>query len=69
MKFSAIELFSGAGGVSEALKKHFNIICAVEFDKTIASTYALNHGNTHLLVKDIKKSKKKMERNTQTIKR
>lgn len=59
MKFSAIDLFSGAGGVSEALKKHFDIQCAVEFDKIIASTYALNHGTDHLLVKDIRKIKKK----------
>ncbi|MGN7360438.1 DNA cytosine methyltransferase [Paenibacillus sp. SAF-054] len=57
--FSAIDLFSGAGGVSEALKKHFDIKCAVEFDKIIASTYALNHGSDHLLVKDIRKVKKK----------
>lgn len=59
MKFSAIDLFSGAGGVSEALKKHFDIKCAVEFDEIIASTYALNHGSDHLLVKDIRKVKKK----------
>ncbi|WP_240420485.1 DNA cytosine methyltransferase [Paenibacillus periandrae] len=59
MKFSAIDLFSGAGGVSEALKKHFDIKCAVEFDKIIATTYALNHGSDHLLVKDIRKIKKK----------
>jgi DNA (cytosine-5)-methyltransferase 1 len=59
VKFSAIDLFSGAGGVSEALKKHFDIKCAVEFDKIIASTYALNHGSDHLLVKDIRKIKKK----------
>jgi DNA (cytosine-5)-methyltransferase 1 len=59
VKFSAIDLFSGAGGVSQALKDHFNIKCAVEFDKVIASTYALNHGNNHLIVKDIRKIKKK----------
>lgn len=59
MKFSAIDLFSGAGGVSEALKKHFDIKCAVEFDKIIASTYALNHGTNHLLVQDIRRIKKK----------
>jgi len=58
MRFSAIDLFSGAGGVSEALKKHFSIACAVEYDNIIASTYALNHGHDHLLVKDIRKIKK-----------
>lgn len=59
MKHTAIDLFSGAGGVSEALKEHFKIICSVEYDKIIASTYSLNHGKDHLLVKDIRKIKKK----------
>lgn len=59
MRFSAIDLFSGAGGVSEALKKHFDIKCAVEFDNIIASTYALNHGSEHLIVDDIRKIRKK----------
>lgn len=59
MKYSAIDLFSGAGGVSEALKEHFKIICSVEYDKVIASTYKLNHGKDHLLIKDIRKIKKK----------
>ncbi|MEY9096512.1 DNA cytosine methyltransferase [Paenibacillus sp. RC84] len=55
----AIDLFSGAGGVSEAARGLFDIICAVEYDEVIASTYGLNHGKGHLLVKDIKKIKKK----------
>ncbi len=59
MKHTAIDLFSGAGGVSEALKEHFKIICSVEYDKIIASTYSLNHGKDHLLVKDIRKINKK----------
>ncbi|MEK3865193.1 DNA cytosine methyltransferase [Paenibacillus sp. FSL H7-0716] len=59
MKFSAIDLFSGAGGVSEASKDLFEIKCAVEYDPIIASTYTLNHGKEHLIIKDIKKIKKK----------
>ncbi|WP_338554614.1 DNA cytosine methyltransferase [Paenibacillus sp. KS-LC4] len=59
MKYTAIDLFSGAGGVSEALKEHFKIICSVEYDKIIASTYSLNHNKDHLLIKDIRKIKKK----------
>ncbi|WP_082420302.1 DNA cytosine methyltransferase [Paenibacillus sp. A3] len=53
-KFTAIDLFSGAGGVSEALKNLFEIKCAVEYDPIIAKTYELNHGNKHLIVEDIR---------------
>ncbi|GKS10093.1 cytosine-specific methyltransferase [Paenibacillus chitinolyticus] len=52
-EFSAIDLFSGAGGVSEALKDFFQIKCAIEYDPVIAKTYELNHGKDHLLVEDI----------------
>lgn len=50
---TAVDLFSGAGGVSQALKKHFNVLCAVEFDPKIAKTYQANH-NHPLLIKDIR---------------
>lgn len=54
-KPTAIDIFCGAGGVSEALKKHFKIVASVEYDEIIAKTYELNHGNEHLLIKDIKR--------------
>lgn len=59
MSFTTIDLFAGAGGVSEALKKNFKIVAAVEYDPIISSSYALNHGKKHLLVRDITKITKK----------
>ncbi|MBY0034272.1 MULTISPECIES: DNA cytosine methyltransferase [Bacillus] len=53
-KFKAVDLFCGAGGVSEALKRNFEVRAAVEFDPVIAKTYALNHGDEHLIVDDIR---------------
>lgn len=55
IKFKAVDLFSGAGGVSEALKKYFEIKLAIEFDPVHARTYSLNHGKKHLCVKDATK--------------
>ncbi|HHB1652731.1 TPA: DNA cytosine methyltransferase [Bacillus cereus] len=52
--YTALDLFCGAGGVSEALKQEFNIVGAVEFDPIIAKSYKLNHGDNHLIQKDIK---------------
>lgn len=49
----AIDLFSGAGGSTQAAKKDFNIITAIEIDPIFAKTYALNHGSEHLHIKDI----------------
>ncbi|PEV58568.1 hypothetical protein CN422_12865 [Bacillus cereus] len=51
---TALDLFCGAGGVSEALKQEFNIVGAVEFDPIIAKSYMLNHGDKHLIQRDIK---------------
>lgn len=53
-KLNAVDIFCGAGGTSEALKKYFNIVAAVEFDEIIAKSYALNHGWEHLYINDIK---------------
>ncbi|WP_214772383.1 DNA cytosine methyltransferase [Exiguobacterium sp. s39] len=54
-KPKAIDLFCGAGGVSQALKKYFEIVTAIEYDPIIAKTYELNHGSEHLIINDIKK--------------
>jgi DNA (cytosine-5)-methyltransferase 1 len=54
-KPKAIDIFCGAGGVSQALKSYFDIITAVEYDPIIAKTYELNHGSEHLIVEDIRK--------------
>jgi len=49
-----IDLFAGAGGISEGFRKAgFKIISANEFDLEIATTYSKNHPETKVLVKDI----------------
>jgi DNA (cytosine-5)-methyltransferase 1 len=50
-----IDLFAGCGGFSTGfIQAGFEITHAIEFDKTIASTYAKNHPSTMLIVDDIK---------------
>ncbi|UKS26632.1 DNA cytosine methyltransferase [Paenibacillus sp. HWE-109] len=54
-KPTAIDLFAGAGGMSEALKTAgFELQGAIEYDKVFASTYERNHGQ-HVWVDDIRK--------------
>lgn len=53
---TAIDLFSGAGGLSLGLKLvGFNVVAAVEVEKKIAKTYAVNHPEVNLLTEDIRK--------------
>jgi DNA (cytosine-5)-methyltransferase 1 len=50
-----IDLFAGCGGFSTGFRQAgFAVTHAVEFDKTIAGTYAINHPGTTLIVDDIK---------------
>ncbi|MBI4842751.1 MAG: DNA cytosine methyltransferase [Nitrospirae bacterium] len=50
----AVDLFCGAGGLSEGLQKaSFSVVAAVENDKNAATTYKKNHPNTVLICKDI----------------
>ena len=52
----AIDLFCGAGGLSLGLKNAgFKVVSAVEIDKEVAKTYAANHPETKLIIKDIRK--------------
>ncbi len=54
-KPKAIDLFAGAGGLSTGLRRGgFDIVGAVEFDPTAASSYRLNHKKTPVLLKDIR---------------
>ncbi len=54
-KFTAIDLFSGAGGLSVGLKRAgFDVIAAVEIDKTAVNTYRKNHPEVEVLDKDIR---------------
>lgn len=48
---SAIELFSGCGGLSTGLiAAGFEVLSAVEINQTAADTYGLNHPTVNLIV-------------------
>ena len=54
MKFKAIDLFCGAGGLSAGLKKSgFQICLGVDIDKAALNTYKHNLKNTKILKRDI----------------
>lgn len=51
---NVIDLFAGCGGFSIGFTKSgFNITKAIEFDKSIATTYINNHSNTNVIIDDI----------------
>lgn len=53
--FSAVDLFSGCGGLTQGLKKAgFEVIGAIEKDSSAAATYAANHPKVALVVDDIR---------------
>lgn len=55
-KRTAIDLFSGAGGLTQGLKQAgFNVVGAVESVDTYAESYILNHPKTDLKISDITK--------------
>jgi DNA (cytosine-5)-methyltransferase 1 len=55
-KRSAIDLFSGAGGLTQGLKQAgFDVIGAVESHSTYAETFRLNHPSTNLIEDEITK--------------
>lgn len=54
-KFTAIDLFCGAGGLTTGLKQAgFQVIAGVELNPIAAETYQLNHGEHKLYNCDIK---------------
>jgi DNA (cytosine-5)-methyltransferase 1 len=53
---TAIDLFSGCGGLTEGLKQAgFRVIAGVEADKNAAKAFRLNHSETTLFEDDIRK--------------
>ena len=53
---TAIDLFSGCGGLSEGLKQaRFKVVAGIEIDSKAASAFRANHPDTVLLEEDIRK--------------
>ena len=53
---TAIDLFSGSGSATAALKNaHFRVVAAVDNDPTACATYRLNHPRVRLYETDIRK--------------
>jgi len=56
MRYTAIDLFSGCGGLSQGLKDAgYRVLAAVEIDKKACETYRLNHQDVELVVADIRR--------------
>ncbi len=54
-KITAIDLFCGAGGLTEGLKQAgFTVVGAIEKEPFIAKTYSLNHPEVYIWNKDVK---------------
>lgn len=54
IKFTAIDLFCGAGGLTAGLKKAgFNVLAGVEYNKIAAETYKLNNKKAKIYLQDI----------------
>ena len=55
MTHTAIDLFSGCGGLSRGLKDaEYKVLAAVEIDKKACETYRVNHTDVPLLEADIR---------------
>jgi len=66
----AVDLFSGAGGATEGLRRAgFNTVAAVENDRDAAHTYSLNHPNAEMFEQDIRELNASQVRDRIGIKR
>ena len=55
VRFSAIDLFCGCGGLSLGLRRAgFRIVAAIDNDNLSASTYQLNHRRTRVVNQDVR---------------
>lgn len=56
IELTAVDLFSGCGGLSCGLKKAgFHVVAAVEIEANAQATYKLNHSGVRLYAMDIRK--------------
>jgi DNA (cytosine-5)-methyltransferase 1 len=56
MKYTAIDLFSGCGGLSEGMiKAGFDVKIAIDNDRNAVATYRMNHPGTEIIEEDIRK--------------
>lgn len=52
---TAVDLFSGSGAATEALKRrHFRVVAAVDNDPVACATYRANHPTVNLIEKDVR---------------
>ncbi len=55
IKYTAIDLFCGAGGLTVGLQNAgFDVLAGVELNKTAAETYTMNHTNHAIYEQDIR---------------
>lgn len=55
LKYTAIDLFSGCGGLSEGLRKSgFKVIAGIEINPYAVKAYKMNHKRTKLFSEDIR---------------
>lgn len=53
---TVVDLYSGSGAVTAALKRrHFRVVAAVDNDSVACATYRLNHPKTRMIEDDIEK--------------
>lgn len=53
---TAVDLFSGCGAATEALKRrHFRVVAAVDNDPVVCKTYSKNHPAVRLYEKDVRR--------------
>jgi DNA (cytosine-5)-methyltransferase 1 len=55
LKYNAIDLFAGCGGVSEGLHQAgFNVVAAIELNRNASKAYSVNHKKCIMFNEDIR---------------
>jgi len=54
-RLTAVDIFSGAGGLTQGLKSAgFDVLSAIEIDNIASETYKLNHKEVNMINKDVR---------------